>query len=170
MNDRILVDENKEYVFDFSIADYVLELHQIANNIGLNDVDFIIGLDNEIIFLEYKNANIKNASNPKVLSQKIKSDKFYNNICRKYYDSLLLFWAMKNNIKELPIRYYLIIEGPEIDERVRKQLMIKISKNLPLNLDDKRIKRELLNNFKVYSIDEWNNIYINMTIKSNDAI
>ena len=48
MNDKILVDENKEYIFDFSIAEYVVELHQVANSIGLNDVDFIIGLDKEI--------------------------------------------------------------------------------------------------------------------------
>lgn len=170
MHDKILVDENKEYIFDFSIAEYVVELHQVANSIGLNDVDFIIGLDKEIIFLEYKNANIKNASNPKALSEKIKSDKFYNNICKKYYDSLLLFWAMKKNDDELPIRYYLIIEGPEIEERIRKQLTIRIMKNLPLNLCDARIKREMLSDFKVCSIEEWNKIFKNMPISINSNI
>ena len=43
-------------------------------------------------------------------------------------------------------------------------------KNLPLNLCDERIKREMLSNFKVYSIEEWNETFKNMPISINSNI
>lgn len=65
----------------------------------LNDVDFITEYNNNIIFLEYKNANIKDVINPNAFVDKIKKDpeKFYKNIAKQYYDSLLMFWATGGN-------------------------------------------------------------------------
>ena len=51
-----------------------------------------------------------------------------------------------------------------------KQLTKRIIKNLPLNLCDERIKREMLSNFKVYSIEEWNETFKNMPISINSNI
>lgn len=64
--------------------------------------------------------------------QKVKHEDFYRKIARKYYDSLLVFWACKGNERELPIVYVLLIEHPLIDKKIRKKLKLKIGKQLPL--------------------------------------
>jgi len=47
------------------------------------------------------------------------------------------------------------IEAPIMDAKIRKQLRIKIGKQLPLNLKEDSIVREMLSKFEVLSIDEW---------------
>ena len=157
MESKILTDENNQYKFDFANCKYVIELHDLANKMKLNDVDFITECNENIIFLEYKNANIKNAVNPNAFVDKIKRDpeKFYKNIAKKYYDSLMMFWATGGNKDEFPIIYVLLIEAPIMDAKIRKQLRIKIGKQLPLNLQEDSIVREMLSKFEVLSIDEW---------------
>lgn len=66
-------------------------------------MDFITETEKEVVFIEYKNGNIENAVNPDAMLQKIKHESFYHKIARKFYDSLLVFWACKGNEKELPI-------------------------------------------------------------------
>lgn len=157
MVNKILTDENNQYKFDFTNCKYVIELHDLANKMKLNDVDFITEYNNKIIFLEYKNANIKDAVNPNAFVDKIKREpeKFYKNIAKKYYDSLMMFWATGGNKNEFPIIYVLLIEAPIMDAKIRKQLRIKIGKQLPLNLKEDSIVREMLSKFEVLSIDEW---------------
>lgn len=96
MESKILTDENNEFKFDFTSCRYVRELHGLANKMKLNDVDFITEYNDNIIFLEYKNANIKNAVNPNAFVDKIKREpeKFYKNIAKKFYDSLMMFWQL----------------------------------------------------------------------------
>lgn len=154
---KILTDENNQFKFDFTNCKYVIELHELANKMKLNDVDFITEYNESIVFLEYKNANIKNAVNPNAFVDKIKKDpeKFYKNIAKKYYDSLMMFWATGGNKNEFPIIYVLLIEALIMDAKIRKQLRIKIGKQLPLNLKESIIFREMLSKFEVLSIDEW---------------
>lgn len=166
MESKILTDENNQFKFDFTNCKYVLELHDLANKMKLNDVDFIAEYNEKIIFLEYKNANIKNAVNPNAFVDKIKKDpeKFYKNIAKKYYDSLMMFWATGGNKDEFPIIYVLLIEAPIMDAKIRKQLRIKIGKQLPLNLKEDSIVREMLSRFEVLSIDEWKERFKNINI------
>lgn len=154
---KILTDENNQFKFDFTNCKYVIELHDLANKMKLNDVDFITEFNDNIIFLEYKNANIKNPVNPNAFVDKIKREpeKFYKNIAKKYYDSLMMFWVTGGNKDEFPIIYVLLIEAPIMDAKIRKQLRIKIGKQLPLNLKENSIVREMLSKFQVLSIDEW---------------
>lgn len=154
---KILTDENNQFKFDFTNCKYVIELHDLANKMKLNDVDFITEFNDNIIFLEYKNANIKNPVNPNAFVDKIKREpeKFYKNIAKKYYDSLMMFWATGGNKDEFPIIYVLLIEAPIMDAKIRKQLRIKIGKQLPLNLKENSIVREMFSKFQVLSIDEW---------------
>lgn len=155
MDNKVLLDENKRYEFDFSDLEYVWEMHDLTNNIMLSDVDFITETDNEVLFIEYKNANIEGAVNPNGMLEKIKGEDFYKRIARKYYDSLLLFWARKGNEKELPITYVLLIEHPIIDIKLRKLLKIKISKQLPFNMTENQLIREIISKFEVYNLEEW---------------
>lgn len=166
MLNKILTDENNQYEFDFSNCKYVMELHDLANKMKLNDVDFITEYNDNIIFLEYKNANIKDAVNPNAFVDKIKREpeKFYKNIARKYYDSLMMFWATGGNKEEFPITYVLLIEAPIMDAKIRRQLRIKIGNQLPLNLQEDSIVREMLSKFEVLSIDEWKDRYKEINI------
>lgn len=156
MDSKIVLDENKEYEFDFSKCEYVLEFHDLANKLKLNDVDFITEINDQVIFLEYKNSNIEGAVKPDAMFRKIKEkpEKFYANIAKKYYDSLLMLWSCKGNEKDKPIAYIFLIEDKLIDEKIRKKLKLKIGKQLPLKVKDD-VKRELLSKFEVYNLKEW---------------
>lgn len=165
MEKKILFDENKAYKFDFSNTDYVLNIHGIAaQTTMLSDVDFITETDNKVLFIEYKNANIPNVKNPDAMFKKVGTETFYKKIARKYYDSLLLFWACNSNTKELPITYILLIEHPLIDKKIRKMLREKISKQLPFNISDEKITHSLIKDFNVYNLDEWRKKFPDISI------
>lgn len=156
MEDKILLDENGEYKFDFSKLEYVWDIHDIASQTTmLSDVDFITETEKEVLFIEYKNANIANAKNPDGMLKKTSTETFYKKIARKYYDSLLLFWACNGNRKQLPIVYILLIEHPVIDKKIRRMLKEKINKQLPFNLKDSRIVNIIISNFDVCNLEEW---------------
>ena len=155
LNNKILLEENGKYQFDFSTLAYVWEMHDVTTYTTLSDVDFITETEKEVLFIEYKNASIEGAVNPNAMFEKIKHGNFYLKIARKFYDSLLLFWACKGNEKELPIVYVLIIEHPILDKKLRKQLKLKITKQLPFKLKDEKITREIISAFEVYDLEEW---------------
>ncbi|MCI6736645.1 MAG: hypothetical protein MR593_00780 [Intestinibacter sp.] len=46
----------------------------MASKFKLKDVDFITEIDDEILFIEYKNSNIPNARRPEAMYQKKKSE------------------------------------------------------------------------------------------------
>ncbi|KYH32063.1 hypothetical protein CLTEP_22840 [Clostridium tepidiprofundi DSM 19306] len=52
MINKVLIDENKKYRFDFSKVEEVWEIHEISNKIFLSDVDFIAKTEKEILFIE----------------------------------------------------------------------------------------------------------------------
>jgi len=153
-------DENNKYEFDFAHCE-VWEYHPLAQKTtSLSDVDFVIDSENEVIFLEYKNASIDGVANPSAFLCKLKTEEFYLRISKKFFSSLFLHWACRGNEKDLPIVYILLIEHPEIDGKIRKKLREKISKQLPFNLkDEQQIKRSVLNKFEVLNIDEWHQAY-----------
>ncbi|KGR80643.1 hypothetical protein CD30_19550 [Ureibacillus massiliensis 4400831 = CIP 108448 = CCUG 49529] len=166
LSDKILIEENGKYQFDFSALDYVWEIHDIVSHTTLNDVDFITETEKEVLFIEYKNANIEDAVNPGAMLKKIKHESFYYKIARKFYDSLLLFWACKGNEKELPIVYVLIIEHPLLDKKLRRQLKLKIEKQLPFELNSELIAREIISQFEVVDLTEWKNHFPQIEIRA----
>lgn len=166
MSNQVVIDENKEYEFDFSKYEYVLEFHDLANRLKLNDVDFITENDNEVIFIEYKNSNIKEAEKPDAMFKKIKDDpqKFYENIAKKYYDSLFMLWSCRGNEKDKPIVYVFLIEDKLIDEKIRKKLKLKIGNQLPLKVKE-GIKRELISRFEVCNLKEFKSNFEEINIR-----
>ena len=155
---KVLVEENGVYQFDFSAAEYVIELHETIKQLPLSDVDFIAKLGQEILFIEYKNANVVGAAKPDAMLTKIKSGDFYQKIARKFYDSLLLFWAEQGQEPDLAIRYILLIEAPLIDKRLLRQLKLKIGKQLPFQLKDNNPPIDLITSFDVVDLNEWRDI------------
>lgn len=169
MSSKILLEENKKYKFDFTNTNYVLELHQLANSLMVNDVDFITEVNGEILFIEYKNADIEDAVNPEAMFEKINTDKFINNISKKYYDSLLLFWGNGYDELESKIKYILIIQHPKIDLRVRKQLRNKLMGKLPMIRKNKQIMKGFISAFEVYNLNEWSENFNNIKISKVES-
>lgn len=166
MKQKILLDENNQYKFDFSNCEYVWQINNLANKLKLKDVDFITEIDDEILFIEYKNSNIPNARRPEAMYQKIKSEpqKFYESISKKYYDSLLILWSCRGNEQDKSISYIFLVEDKLIDKSMRKRLHKKIIKQLPLNLEDDDIKREIISKFEVCNLKEWELYHPNIKI------
>lgn len=154
MKNKVLLDENKQYWFDFSKVESVWEIHEIANKITLSDVDFIAKTDKEILFIEYKNANIKGASKPNELHEGLKGDKKINQIVKKYYDSLLVLWAFQDK-NELPIRYIFLVEGPLIDAEFRRRIKFYLMNRLPFKLENKEDARRFISAVEVYNLEEF---------------
>ncbi|GAE90915.1 hypothetical protein JCM21531_4575 [Acetivibrio straminisolvens JCM 21531] len=107
--------------------------------------------------MEYKNSNIPNAVNPQAFENSIKEDKHYVKIARKYYDSLIYInnkTGCENKIK----KYYYVIECSKADSVLRKYLAGKIKSRLPFSLQKNLsgMKENLIDNFEVVNIHEWN--------------
>lgn len=87
--EKIFTDETPPSLqIDFSEALWATDkLNSIFHNAGiqLNDVDFIAETENELIFVECKNANRLDAANPDFNPAE---NKKLNTVARKYYDSL----------------------------------------------------------------------------------
>ena len=157
---KIFVEENGIYKIDLNAAvSAVGDLHEKYKSIAhiLTDVDFIAETEDEIFLIEYKNTDIENARDPKVFKEKIKNGTFYDNLLKKYYGSAFYILACK---KEKPINYICIIESTFLDNPMRKRMLASIKKRLPYKLQDMtEISANLINDFKVLSINEWNEQY-----------
>ncbi len=154
-------DENNTCQFDFSKAIYAIipSDQPFFKEIKFNfcNTDFIVETENEFIFVEYKNSNIKNAKHPDIFDSNIHTDEHYQKIAHKFYDSLLFFLLCKNNINTKPIRYVYLLEVQKSDPILRKFLREKISKKLPLisnSYSDDHIS--VLKDFDIHSVEEWN--------------
>ncbi len=157
MSGSIHKEENNVYQIDFRKALWSTDkLNNIFHETGvtiLSDVDFIAETENEIILVEYKNANISGASNPDAF--KPSEDKSIDKIAYKFYDSLIFIMACGFN---KPYEYVYILEYPKGDATTRRFIRNKIKAKLPFMLQENNmIKNKLISDFKVLSIDEWNN-------------
>lgn len=156
MDNKVFREENNNYQFDFTSAVWATDnLHVIFQNNGANilsDVDFLAETENEIILLEYKNAKIVNAARPE--SFRPSEPKMLQKIARKYYDSWIYLKAISKN---KPIRYVYILEYPKGDSATRGMIRSKIVPLLPFKFQMlENIKRKMISEFEVLSIDEWN--------------
>lgn len=156
MSGEIYREENNIYQIDFSSAIWSTNklnrvFHSTVSSI-LSDVDFVAETDKEILFVEYKNANINGAVNPDAF--KPSEDKYINKIAYKFYDSLIYIMACGYR---KPYKYVYILEYPLGDTTTRRFIRNKISSKLPFQLqNDANIKNKLISSFEVMSIKEWN--------------
>ena len=156
----IYVEENGIYQIDLSAAvEHMNDLNAKYQTIGgfLSDVDFIAETNDAIFLIEYKNTEIPNTQNPGAFREKIKDEKFYDSVLKKYYCSVFYLLACK---KTKPINFILIIESESMDNIIRKKVWASIEKRLPYKLQKMpEISLTLINDFKVLSIQEWNGQY-----------
>ena len=151
---RILTEEHGFYQIDFNIANEAYHLNEIYKTIEntLKDVDFIAETSDEIFLIEYKNTEVKGAKN-----QKINFDKLCYNVAMKYYGGAFYILSCKKN---KPINFIFIFETTLMDSYVKDNLILQINSKLPFKLQNRpEVKLNLINSFKVLSINEWNEQY-----------
>lgn len=151
------IEENGIYKIESNEGNQFIELNKLYSKTILSDVDLIIIEDDLAIFMEYKNSNIKEAKNPEAFDRNIRDDKHYMKIARKYYDSLI--YILNSNMKLKKKVYYYILETKTMDSVTRKLIAGKIKRKLPISMDDSEFEENLIDDFKVVSIDEWNKTF-----------
>ncbi|MEF9960982.1 MAG: hypothetical protein RR776_13570 [Niameybacter sp.] len=163
MANKIFIEENEQYQFDFSQAIWATDqLNDIfhTNHQMWSDADFVTeylsgtqDANIKLLFVEYKNSDISTAVNPGAFNPA--SDKKVNNVVRKFLDSLSYMMATG---KERKNYYVYIVEFPNSDSVTRRLLREKIAQRLPFEFQTQsQFQSELISRFEVLSIEEWNN-------------
>ncbi|MCD5413618.1 MAG: hypothetical protein LR001_01245 [Clostridiales bacterium] len=158
----IFIEENKNYKINCNKAINLIELNSFYSELGglLCDVDVVLELEDEVVFMEYKNSMIDGAKYPDTFDSKITSEEHYRKIARKYYDSIIYLNAI-DELRKKFFRYYYVLESALADPIIRKRLAGKIKKKLPFEIQKKlpRLSTNLIDDFKVLSIKEWNDLH-----------
>lgn len=157
MDTKIFQDENHSYQFDFSSAlrasNQLNSIFQKNTSSLLSDVDFIAETEDEIIFVEFKNAKLPEAANP--TSMVPTNEKLQKKLAFKYYDSWL-YISVTNCYK--PVTYVCVIEFYHDDSTMRRKLRNYVANLLPFRLQQlDSVTRNMIHEFDVLSINEWNN-------------
>lgn len=158
----IFIDENKNYKINCCKAINLIEINTFYSELGglLCDVDAVLELKSEVVFLEYKNSKITDANHPKRFDDKLTTDEHYRKIARKYYDSIIYINTLLE-LKSKQFKYYYVLESNLADPIIRKRLAGKIKNKLPFEIQKKlpRLSKKLIDDFKVLSMKEWNNLF-----------
>ena len=153
MAGSIYVEENGIYQLDCSASlwstDQVNTLYHTAGTF-LCDADFIMETADNVLLIEYKNADVPNAADPGAFNPS--SAKKIDNVARKFYDSLH-YLALERKTK--PVRYVYIVEYPNAGVTDRKMLRNAIANRLPFKMQLGKVGK-LIEDFEVVSISEWN--------------
>jgi hypothetical protein len=149
-------EENTIYQIDFTAAIWSTdEIHNLFHRACvaiLSDVDFVAETDNNILFIEYKNAKAPGVSKPDAFNPS--DERLINKIAIKFYDTYIYINACGH---KKGIKYIYILDYPKGDSTTRKLIRNKISKKLPFELQkNEHIRRKIIEEFEVLSIDEWN--------------
>lgn len=162
---RIFRDENESCEFDFTKAEWATDqLHAIYHQakIDLSDVDYMVETERELLFIEYKNASVRNAEHPERFH--IKSDKKLNTLVRKYYDSLHYVQLLRKGEGKRKV-YICVLEYPNSESVSRRYIRNRLADKLPFALQQQVSGGiRLIDEVKVLSLEEWNQQYSNFPV------
>lgn len=155
---KIFTDENPPSLqIDFSKSLWATdELQNIFRRakLSLNDVDFVVETDLELIFVECKNANRIDAVNPDAFNPL--ENKRIDNIARKYFDSLMFYHFLNKATHKRKIFCY-ILEAKLGSLTMRNQIKNILVDKLPFELQKQNnFRNKMIDEFQVLSFDEWN--------------
>ena len=156
------VEENCVYELDCTAAiwstDKIHSVYQDRNHtygeIGfLCDVDFVIENENNILLVEYKNADIPHADNPGAFNP-LGGNKL-ENVAKKFYDSSYFLYLSG---KDKPKKYIYVLEYPSGNSTSRLLVRNRLKEKLPFKLQSgiAVAGRELIDEVRVVNIAEWN--------------
>lgn len=153
--DKIFIEENGVYGLLYEKAIWATDqMHEEYHKAGLalSDADFLLENEENILIVEYKNANIEGASCASAF--KPENDKKFNNSIRKFFDSLHYLRLLAKN---KPVVYVYVLEYPNGDSVTRKRLRERMKKHLPFALQENmNTGIKLIEKVDVVSIEEWN--------------
>lgn len=158
---QIFSDENNSCQIDFSKAVWATDqLHDIFHKAKvsiLHDVDFIVETEDELLLVEYKNANLPDAANPDVF--KPLEDKKLNNVAAKYYDSMHFLRAIERGRNKQKVYVY-VLECRNGDVVLRNQVKTLLGERLPFLLQKQNaLPENMIDRLDVVSVVEWNKKY-----------
>lgn len=162
--EKIFTDESNETTppslqIDFSETLWATDkLNSIFHTAGipLSDVDFIAETEEELIFVECKNANRIDAANPDFNPA---DDKRLTIIARKYYDSLNFCMFSERGLRKRKI-YCFIVEAKLGSLTLRNYWKVLLAKRLPFELQKQNpFPIKMIDELNVMSIGEWNKKY-----------
>ncbi len=156
------IEENGQYCLDCTAAvwstDGIHSCYQDSSHaygvLGfLCDVDFVIENENDILLVEYKNANIPGAAHPERFNPS--GDHKLENVARKFYDSS--HWLYLAG-KDKPRKYIYILEYPAGNSTSRLLIRNKLQQRLPFALQAtfSTVGRKLIDEVRVVDIAQWN--------------
>ena len=155
MMNPIFIEENGIYCIDCRKAVWATNnMNAAYHNAGLNlsDVDFVIENEDKLLLMEYKNANVPNASQPQSFHPE-DEDKILK-VSRKYYDSLHYLTLLGKN---KPKRFVYVVESVHGDAVLRRRIRALLKRKLPFSLQEHLSSGAvLIEDVDVLSIDEWN--------------
>ena len=159
--ERTFKDENESCSFSFQSAIWATDqLNDIFHNAKLSilkDVDFVVETEENLIFIEYKNSNHIDVTNPAAFNPR--ENKKIIDVARKYYDSLNFIRALGKGKNKKKIYVY-IVEVPNGDKALRGHLRDLLCNQLPFLLSDQNeLQENMIDLVQVLSIDEWNKFY-----------
>lgn len=153
--EKIFTEENGCYKIDCSRAIWAtdqLHLQYIDTNSVLSDVDWIMETNRKIYLVEYKNADIPDASNP--MAFRPADDGKINKVAKKFYDSLHYLNLLG---KTKPKEYIYILEYPNGDSTSRRMIRNLLKSKLPFALQENIGNgKKIIDSVNVFSIEEWN--------------
>jgi hypothetical protein len=168
---QIFFDENHSCEIDFSVAEWATDqLHIIFHRAKLSilhDVDFVAETENEILLVEYKNANLPNAVKPEAFRPW--EDKSLDKVARKYYESQYFLHSIKHG-KHKTKKYVYILECVNGDSVLRKRVRELLAARLPFLLQRQlHLSEKMIDSLEVLSTAEWNEKYAQFPLKLVDG-
>jgi hypothetical protein len=165
------MEENRKYKIEHGSEIDWVELHTIYQKAGsgcslLCDVDVVIEMEDKVVFMEYKNYDVSQSPNPSK-PPSVSSDKggrerevLSVKIAKKYFGSYVAIKSMQG-LYDKKYKYYFVIECSSLDSALRIELYERIRAKLPFNIqnDLPRIKKPLIDEFKLLDIKKWNELF-----------
>lgn len=157
--ETLLIDENGEYGLDCTQAVWASDkMHEDYHRakVQLSDADFLLEEANNILIVEYKNADTKKAREARYKTPAFNpmDDKKFTSTVRKFYDSLHYIYLLGKN---KPVKYVYVVEAPNSDAIMRKRLRARMKTLLPFALQENiNTGISLIDKVDVLSINEWN--------------
>ncbi|MBE6098019.1 MAG: hypothetical protein E7198_09525 [Schwartzia succinivorans] len=174
---QIFFDEHHLYEIDFSSAPWATDrLHDIFHKAGLtiwHDVDWVVETNDELLLVEYKNANHPNARD---VFNPLKNEKL-DNVAKKYYESSYFLQAARR-VEQKKKKFVYILEHKDGDSvmlnMVRNQLISRLPFRLQNQFEEKLdilsdnhfvLSSKWIEAVEVLSIKEWNKNYPQFPLK-----
>ena len=165
----IFLDEHGRFQIDFSKAiwatDKLHEIFSILKGDILSDVDFVVEDEYNLLFVEYKNSNVKTEGETKKFNPI--DGEGLQKVARKYFDSLNFIRTTGRGLKKKKVYIY-ILETHHKERRnneLRKYAYNRLKDRLPFKFKKKSesqgiiMQETMIDVLKVLSIKEWNEDY-----------